>query len=661
VRRVAAKPLKWCNVATPMHNSTRVVWAGGTMVKRMAGAGLLLFTPCLGAGCVDGDDDPDDETCKQKLSSSNGALVDVELTSRVAVVLDEIPEAEREELARFYLRQPSAFWLERAKHQLRHTTYRLTYRNFYYDESEQRQMLALPPEDVWHIRLDGKPERVTTEDGHDAVEVGYDFKSTIVTDADSPGASDPALGEVGGVWVEPFNLPLDPEFLFQRTGYACANEEGYPLGTVGGENIFQMFDQDCDVEAENTAACHLTNLPDESCLDALSNHVGRVDSELRFERATFSPAKACSATVGTFTSEEPDLAVVADALDNNWVEYRYFPPDSCALVEQCVGGTGWRRLLLFDATIKNTGLAPLSVGSTNEGSPPRDHNMFEFSACHEHFHFRHYGDFSYGDSPGDKRAFCIESTERHYNNVASPLVHDFGCENQGVAPGWGDTYIAGVECNWIDITDVDMPASNPSLSARVAAGIKQDLKFVLNPDDFICEGEPQLSESGEPLYEATDYVTETGDTVDRPVCDFVSGYDSNNVGRRSVSLSPEGSIVTSACKREQAGPLRDCGFDKQQDHIDCEPGTEIELSCSVGEGEASQVLRVCDDSVKLGGIPCMYRHALANTVVGSEATAVSFVCPDPHDADEPGGSYSLYVAAVNPKKPGASVACTALR
>jgi hypothetical protein len=630
-----------------MQNRLRSAWAGRTVLRKIAGAGLLLVAPFLGTSCSGDDDGSENESCEQQLSSSNGALVEVELTSRVAVMLDEIPEAERDELVSFYLRQPSAFWLERAKHQLRHTTYRLTYRNFYYDESEQRQMLALPPEDVWHITFDGEPRRVTTDDGHDAVEVVYDFQSTIVTDADSPGASDPALAEVGGVWAEPFNFPLDPEFLFQRTGYACADEEGYPLGTVGGENIFQMFDQDCDVETEDTAACHLTNLPEESCLDALAAHVGRVDSELRFERVEFSPAKACGAQVGKFTSEEPDLAVVADALASNWVEYRYFPPESCALEEQCVGGPGWRRLLLFDATIKNTGAAPLSVGSTDQGSPPRDHNMFEFSACHEHFHFRHYGDFSYGDSPGDKRAFCIESTERHYNNVGTPLVHDFGCENQGIAPGWGDTYIAGVECNWIDVTDIDIPAS----------GSEQDLKFVLNPDKFICEGEPQLGKSDEPLYESTDYVTETGDAVDRPVCDFLSGYASNNLGRRPVSLPPEGSIVTSACKREQAGPLRDCGFDKQQDHIECEPGTEIHLSCSVVEGEASQVLRVCDDSRKLGGVPCMYRHALGNAVVGADATAVSFVCPDARDADEPGGSYSLYVAAVNPSKPAASVTC----
>src|SRR5688500_18050766 len=77
------------------------------------------------------------------------ALVDVRLKSRVAVVLDEIPKDQRAAAASFYLRKPKAFWVARAKHQVRHTNYRLVYRDFFYEASEGKRTLPLPPESVW--------------------------------------------------------------------------------------------------------------------------------------------------------------------------------------------------------------------------------------------------------------------------------------------------------------------------------------------------------------------------------------------------------------------------------------------------------------------------------------------------------------------------------
>jgi hypothetical protein len=340
--------------------------------------------------------------------------------------------------------------------------------------------------------------------------------------------------------------------------------------------------------------------------------------------------------------------VLPEALNNNWVEYRYFTPDSCAIFEQCVGGPGWRRLLLFDASIRNSGKLPLDIGSVAPDSPPAQHNLFEFSACHQHYHFRHYGDFSYGTAPGDKRAFCVESTDRYFNNEQTPLVHHFDCHNQGVAVGWGDTYIAGVECNWIDVTGLSIPSQ----------GVTQDLRFKLNPDKFLCEGKPVLDANGVPLYEPTEFVTETGEPVDRPVCEFANGYASNNVGTRAVLLPKEGGLVTSACTRQQAGPLRDCGFSKQRQNVSCTPGRPVRLSCRVPGGAANQVLRVCDNSAKLGGVPCMYADSLANGVIKPGGTNVAFTCPAKRDASEPGGSYALYAGPVLPTDPSATITCS---
>lgn len=585
---------------------------------------------------------------RQNTLVPNGALVDVAMQSQVGVVLDEIPTEQRSAAAVYYLSQPEAFWIDRAKHQLRHTNYRLTYRDFFYSDASRR-MMALPPEQIWKIRIHGKhPHRVRTEDGHDAVLVGYSFRSTLLTDADSPALAEPRLREVGGTWDEPFYLPLDPEFLFQRTGYACMDEDSYPLGTVRSENAAQMFDQECDVETADTASCHFTAFPTVSCVDALARSSGKVNTAVRFERRPYDPAVAERVRIGTFTQQDaPDLEVIPENLEHHWVEYRYFPSDSCAISEQCVGGSGWRRLLLFDASIKNVGERPLVVGSTEENSPGRANNLFEFSACHEHFHFRHYGNFSYGPIPGDKRAFCVESTDRYFNNESTPLVHDFSCSFQGVAPGWGDTYIAGVECNWIDVTDLSIDRG-PTL---------HPLRFEVNPDEFLCEGEPVLDEAGNPVYEATSFITEDGQAVNRPQCNFAPRYDANNRGARAVRLSKQGGLVTEPCTRRQAGPLRDCGFGKQAEHLPCTPNAVVELECVTGKGNANQVVRVCDNSLILGGIPCAYNDALESQVVTSQPTAVSFRCPTARDTTEVGGSYSLYVGPVLPWERAAPVTC----
>jgi hypothetical protein len=613
---------------------------------------VLLVVAGLGAGCVSQSDEPAEpvEAIEASLRVAPGALVDASIRSRVGVVLDEIPRDLRARAAAFYLAQPMSFWLTRAKQQLRHTNYRLIYRDFFYDPSENRRMMALPPEDLWNIDFGSPaPRHVITRDGHDAVEISYTMRTTILTDAASPGATEPNLKRVGGQWDEPFDLPLDPEFLFQRTGFACMDESGYPPNTAESENAYQLFDQDCDVETPDESVCHVTQFPGVSCMDALAHRVGRVDTALHLARVPYTEAAARRVRLGTFThADAPDLAVLQDKLANNWVEYRYIPPDSCAISEQCVGGPGWRRLLLFDAAIQNRGALPLSVGSTAPDSPAFQHNVFEFSACHGHYHFRHYGDFSYGTIPGDKRAFCVESTNRYFNNEQTPLAHDFSCDNQGVAVGWGDTYIAGVECNWIDVTDLAVPP----------VGVTQDLRFILNPDNFLCEGTPVVDAQGNPVYEPTSFVTETGAPVSRPVCDFTSGYASNNTGTRPVKLLEAGGLVTAACTRQQAGPLRDCGFVKQRDDIACTPGKKVRLTCRVDDGKPDQVLRVCENSAKLGGIACMYSAALANTTVGDRGTAVSFTCPAARDASEPGGTFSAYVAPVLPTDAPVRVLCT---
>ena len=87
-------------------------------------------------------------------------------------------------------------------------------------------------------------------DGHDVVAITYDFDSVLLTDPASPATSEPKLAKIGGIWSEPFNLPVDPELVMQRTGYACMDEADFPFNSVDSEEVDSFYDQDAVVEAD---------------------------------------------------------------------------------------------------------------------------------------------------------------------------------------------------------------------------------------------------------------------------------------------------------------------------------------------------------------------------------------------------------------------------
>jgi hypothetical protein len=568
------------------------------------------------------------------VASDPGALVAVTINSSVGVLLDEIPVSQRTRQANLMIAKPASFWVARAKRQIEHTGYRLIYRNFYYGgfggqfQGGSREMMPLPQPELWAVTLNGEPVRTTIQ-GHDVVVISYSMRTTVLTLEDHPAKVEPRLSHVGGTWDEPFSLPLDPELTFQRTGYACIDEEGYPPNTVDAENAPALFDNLCEAGAN---FCHVTQpAPTESCADALVRAIGRVDVPLHFERIAWNAAIANQFRTGTYTQPTPDMQPIAEALNDNRITYTYIEPNSCAVQEGCVSGTGWRRLLRFTASAQNTGASGLAVGPTTPDSPYIQHNVFEFSQCHDHFHFSHYANFSFGNTPGEKRAFCLESTSRLFNSETTPWGHPFGCANQGIESGWGDDYIAGIECQWIDIT------------GQTAA--TRNLTFQSNPDGFICEGTPLLDGLGNQVWEPTSFVGENGLPVDRPVCSIPPAATANNAASVPVKIAATGGYTLKECNRGQTGPVRDCGW-RETAVRTCLPGSTVNLTCTPKKAtDPMQAVRVCEASAALGGTSCVYRDALANTSVDGQTT-VSFTCPAPRGGVETGGRYSLYFAPV---------------
>ncbi len=561
-----------------------------------------------------------------------GALVAVSLESTVGILLDDVPEAWRERAAEEALAHDEAFWRARIERQLVATRLRLSYRRWFWQRMGYvKHQLPLPPPARRELEV-GAPERMTV-DGHDLVGVRYALRGTLLTDPESPGKSEPALRAAGGVWDEPFLLPVDPDLVFQRTGYACLREAAEV--TVDGENALLYWDHTCVSGAPGALNCHRT-APDFGfdCEPTLRGRVGAVETALRFERLPWDPALADAVRLAPPKTDTPDLAVIAEGLGRNRIVYRYIPADHCALVETCVGAPGWRRLLQFDGSLENVGGAALHLGAPDDAALAT-HNVFEYSACHGHEHFRFYGDFEYAGARADKRAFCLLSTTRYGNHERSPLWHVYDtCSTQGIAAGWGDDYFAGIDCQWIDVTDIELEAP-----------LTADLTFAANPAGFLCEGAPVLDAEGAPAFESTELRTASGDPIDRPRCDFADGWEDDNFGSWPVTLPVVGGLVTGPCDRGELSPLRDCGLGEQRS-VGCAPGERVTVACSV-DSDAPQVVRLCDYSHALGrGTACAAADALGGGLAAPEAVFEDVRCPTPRDPVEVGGRLSVYAGGL---------------
>ncbi len=580
----------------------------------------------------------------------SGALVRVSMQSTAGVLLDEIRESQREKTMKFLLRQPDEYWIDRAKRQIRLTSLRLNFR-----QKGNKQQLPLPPEESWKIALKNKPERQTLE-GHDLVTVDFSYEGTLLTSLDSPGATEPVLGKIGGEWRETFVLPIDPEFIFQRTGFACVNESQFPPNSVDAEEMDLFFDDQCTTENRLTSTgCHQSALPTLSCKAALREKIGRVDVTVIFTRLPWQQTVADAVRTGTVTNEHgPDLQPYQAGFKNHRFTYRYIPKNSCTLVERCVGGSGWRQVLMFPTGDVNVGSAALEIGTVDyfhetNGSVLSKHGVFEYSACHNHYHFSHYGSFTLGkgrEAITQKNGFCLQPSSRIFNNELTPLHHPYtNCIRQGVSVGWIDEYRMGLECQWVDVTDVP-PKDAP-------------LSFVSNPDGLLCEGTLQKNAQGTTLFEETTFKTSLGAPVEKPQCDAYPQWFENNTESYSVHLPGSGeSYVTHSCAEGVFGELRNCGFTPKREVTSCTPGTQVSLRCSIPPENPAQIIRVCEASTALGiGIPCTYNDAVASAVIDSERE-IRFTCPVARDDSERGGHYALLTGSLFPSEKISEITCT---
>lgn len=280
--------------------------------------------------------------------------------------------------------------------------------------------------------------------------------------------------------------------------------------------------------------------------------------------------ECCSPQMGTFACvpadsdgycPAPDLSVRADRIMGRTdVQWRYFAPNDCALMERCVNAPGWRRVLLFDTVTPNRGTSDLFMGV-----PADNAERFEYSACHDHYHFDGYAAYELRRADesvaarGHKQAFCLmDSTP--FPDGPEDGVH-YVCENQGIQRGWQDVYGSYLDCQWVDVTDVAPGAYT--------------LRVAVNTDRALNE---------------RDY--------------------SNNEVAVPVMVTPDDSDAdpTQPCPAPREGANRQCGL-RNGGTFPCTPGENVRVGCSaacrLGSCSGDTVLRVCP-----GDRPCGPRAAI---------------------------------------------------
>jgi hypothetical protein len=176
-----------------------------------------------------------------------------------------------------------------------------------------------------------------------------------------------------------------------------------------------------------------------------------------------------------------DLTLIADQMTPSiQVVEEAFTATSCAVVEQCVGGPGLRKLLKFDTVTANIGQTDLVVGVPP--APGVDQAPFTWSTCHMHHHLAGYAIYELLDANGvvlggHKQAFCLQDIQQVRAGASSNGYH---CNNQGLTAGWADVYSRTLPCQWIDVTGV-------------APGT-YTLRIRINPDGTLPDADPSNNE-----------------------------------------------------------------------------------------------------------------------------------------------------------------------
>ena len=153
---------------------------------------------------------------------------------------------------------------------------------------------------------------------------------------------------------------------------------------------------------------------------------------------------------------KPDLAIDPKRFKSQMeIIDRFFDSTTCAVQENVVGGTGYRRILRFDTVVMNGGDGDLVVGDRSDPLNPYA-SWFYFATCHRHYHIRDFSVYELLSPDGSlviaqqKGGFCMEDSFKYDGGKSN----GYNCGYQGITSGWGDWYYKQLTGQWIDITGI---------------------------------------------------------------------------------------------------------------------------------------------------------------------------------------------------------------
>ena len=242
----------------------------------------------------------------------------------------------------------------------------------------------------------------------------------------------------------------------------------------------------------------------------------------------------------------PDLIVQASATQNSWrVKDEFLSATFCSVEEGNIT-PGTHRVLRFTVTTPNIGNADVYVGDplahmdpNGDGNFSDADGMYEFSTCHDHYHFQNYARYRLLSADGTKewrsakRGFCMLDTDPYnegtQTQVGSPNYMSCGTQTlsgfQGVSHGWADTYVWRLGGQYFVLDGADGQAEVPPGTYTIEIHVNPPYA----PD----------KKGNCPLVKGTDGMCHN----------FAESNYSNNVGRATV-------IVPSHPGRDGYGPLK---------------------------------------------------------------------------------------------------------
>lgn len=153
--------------------------------------------------------------------------------------------------------------------------------------------------------------------------------------------------------------------------------------------------------------------------------------------------------------------------------YKTVSSSDCAFHENCVSGSGERKLLLFDVAVGNHGPDDYTVGD------PSGQSGFEIDTCHGHIHNDEFLAYTLlrGGVPvveTKKQGWCAEDSAPFPEcESATRSSLRYTCDYQGISVCNVDIYSSEIDCQWVDITGLAPGGYTLRLEVNPARNIQE--------------------------------------------------------------------------------------------------------------------------------------------------------------------------------------------